>query len=260
MPDTTLVDAFSQLGLSEVEATTYLALVRGGPVGATQLSEVVGVPRTTLYSALKSLSDAGLIEGGAGYAGRYRAVPAEHALPSLIQRARDDLHQRELIAKQLATEVAELADRPLDSQDGEVVDVIRSQRGIGDRLARLQLGASEQIRTFIRRPIVVSRTDVVSRETATALERGVHIREIWDLEVVADGRLEERAAAGIEVRVARDTLPHKLAIFDRGIVLLPLETRDDPKPLTALLIRSSAVASSFQTVFDTYWLTAEPPS
>lgn len=52
---------FSQLGLSEAEASAYLLLLEHGRIPAGELSKRCDVPRTTLYGHLQSLSRVGLI-------------------------------------------------------------------------------------------------------------------------------------------------------------------------------------------------------
>lgn len=52
---------FETLGLSELEASVYSALLRHGPTSAGNLSKKVGIPRTTLYGMLTRLSEHGVI-------------------------------------------------------------------------------------------------------------------------------------------------------------------------------------------------------
>src|SRR5436309_3848320 len=83
-----------RLGLSAVEAQIYLALLRKGATWrATAISATMQIPRSTVYMALNSLVDRGLVEAEAGYGGRFSAVPADRALPSLIDAERDELLQ-----------------------------------------------------------------------------------------------------------------------------------------------------------------------
>src|SRR5438552_9414833 len=114
-----------RLGLSTAEAQIYLALVRSGsPIGASAVVAATGVPRSSVYPTLTRLTDMGLVEAEAGYGGRFSAVPADQALPSLIVRERDDLLQREQLASELVNELKSFRE-PADAVvNGEQVQVL----------------------------------------------------------------------------------------------------------------------------------------
>src|SRR6267378_4053285 len=90
------------LGLSAPEAEIYLALVRnGGPVGASAVATETGLLRTNVYPVLSSLVNKGIVEAEAGYGSPFVALRPKEALRSLVARAREDLLQREIIAREL---------------------------------------------------------------------------------------------------------------------------------------------------------------
>src|SRR5438105_15873501 len=90
-----------KLGFSATEAESYLALVNHGPLGATAIANLIGVPRSSVYPTLSCLIARGLIEAGTGYGSTFTAVPPAKALPSLILREKETLSQRERITDQL---------------------------------------------------------------------------------------------------------------------------------------------------------------
>jgi len=57
-----LVEALKTFGLSEYEAKILLALIAKGELTVKELSEYSGVPRTSVYDVVKSLSEKGLVE------------------------------------------------------------------------------------------------------------------------------------------------------------------------------------------------------
>src|ERR1700758_4222622 len=123
-----------RLGLSAVEAQIYLALLRkGGTWRATAVAATMHIPRSTVYLALKSLLDQGLVEAEPGYGGRFLAVPAEQALPSLVAAEKEELLQRqrelserEEVADELAQELKSTTSTKTDGGEiGEVVQVLR---------------------------------------------------------------------------------------------------------------------------------------
>ena len=52
---------FSRIGLGHSEAEVYLTLLQFGPSTAGNLAKKIGVPRSSLYGFLSSLSDSGLV-------------------------------------------------------------------------------------------------------------------------------------------------------------------------------------------------------
>src|SRR5436309_2552345 len=134
-----------RLGLSAVEAQIYLALVKkGGTWRATAIAATMQIPRSTVYVAINSLRDRGLLEGGTGYAGLFSAVPAERALPALVAAERDELAQRqneiaerEQVADELAQELKSVASLAMSDVGSDLIEVLRDPRSILERFAKL---------------------------------------------------------------------------------------------------------------------------
>lgn len=250
------------LGLSGVEARVYVALLMGGSLAARDLVDVAETTRSSVYLALRSLEDAGLVEGGAGYASRYRAVPPERALPSLIEDERveltEALQHKEDTAKELGEELARLADsQGADSPPAEVVEVLRNPRVVVDRFSRLQQQANREICMFVKAPFVHTGGNPDEEQ---ALARGVRIRCLYEEESLGlEGvrpYLEGWVAAGEEARVTSSKLPFKLIIVDSQTSLMPLETPEAHRDVTSVLIRNASLAEGLQMLFDFLWESA----
>jgi sugar-specific transcriptional regulator TrmB len=61
MSDEKTKKILSEIGLSDNEATIYLAALKSGPTTALYLSKASGIKRTTVYAALESLRERGLV-------------------------------------------------------------------------------------------------------------------------------------------------------------------------------------------------------
>lgn len=256
-----------ELGLLPSEAQVYLALIRNGALGASAIAGVTGIPRSSVYPTLNSLVEKGLIEAGAGYGSRFSVVAPEQALPSLIVREKEELlhrerlaaeavEQREHLARNLAGRLTSLAE-PVEAVSEEVIQVIRSPRGVSDRFDRLQLEAERQIDGFVKAPIY-------GRQGNPALEkalcRGVHVRGIYERAVLEIAHIKPYVAGwvakGEEARVYDGELPHKLIIFDQLSVLIPLTMPGDQTMM--LFARHPELARSLGILFDTLWERSEP--
>lgn len=74
--DTSLLGALAAFEFSQPEARALLVLLsRPGPVPLSAVSRDVGLPRSTVHSALRTLAKRGLIFCEGRYPARYRAAP-----------------------------------------------------------------------------------------------------------------------------------------------------------------------------------------
>jgi len=89
------VNALMRLGLTEYEARIYIALVTGGPGGASELSFLSDVPRTKTYGALKKLMHKGLVLAIPEKPERYLAASPNETLFPLVGRLSEDLKRAE---------------------------------------------------------------------------------------------------------------------------------------------------------------------
>jgi sugar-specific transcriptional regulator TrmB len=99
-----LFGVMKEFGLSEYESRVMIALmVTGREMGASELSEISGVPRTSVYSTVKSLSEKGLVEIF-GKPMKVRSIPGEELMNifsrkmkerlSLLKRELDNIPKR----------------------------------------------------------------------------------------------------------------------------------------------------------------------
>jgi HTH-type transcriptional regulator, sugar sensing transcriptional regulator len=258
-----------RLGLSRAEAEIYLALARnGGTLGATALADATGVQRTAVYPILTSLTQKGMVEAGAGYGSRFTAVRPDEALPSLIAREREELLQRERLAEEELLQRKRLADELVkhlesvakwtdNNGEAELIQVLRDPRVIGERFERLQLEAERQVDIMVRAPILNPRRDNPAQQKAQ--RRGVRFRCLYEPAAIEDAEIEPYLkawiAGGEEARIHHGKLPHKVAIFDSKVVLLPLIMPGDQ--MRALFIRHQQLAEGLSMLFDFLWERAE---
>ena len=250
-----------KLGLSAPEAQIYIALLRDGSMGASAVTNKTGIPRGTVYPTLNSLLDRGLVEAEAGYGGRFSAIPAEQALPALIARSKEELLQemveRERIASELANQLRSVAKPMEHNGESELIQVLRDPRVVADRFERLELEAERQIEIFIKAPFFHPGSNPAGEKV---LQRGVCVRSLYERAVIdapeIKPSLSKWIAAGEEARVYDGELPHKLAIFDRQNILMPLITSNGQG--RTLFIRHPQLATSLGMFFEFLWKSAEP--
>jgi sugar-specific transcriptional regulator TrmB len=244
-----------ELGLLPAEAQVYTALVRNGSLGGSAIASVTGFPRSSVYLTLNSLLDKGLIEGGPGHGSRFSVVPPDMALPSLIVQEKEAISAREKIAAQLGRRLSSILETA-DTASDELIQVIRSPRGVAERYQRLQLEAERQIEGFVKAPLFVTTGNPAQEK---AQRRGVHYRALYERAVFSDPAvttyLSDWVANGEEVRIYDGELPHKLVIFDRKRVLAHLSMPGDQ--MRTLYIQHPELAASLGIAFEALWAQSE---
>ncbi len=250
-------------GLSTGEAQIYLALSRsGGTLSASALAATTRIPRTGVYPLLNSLVQKGIVEADAGYGSRFTAIRPAQALPSLIAREHDEqmakLLQRERLAENLIEELESIAEPAANNGESEVIQVLRDPRVIGERFDRLQLEARRQIDVIVKAPILNPQGDNPAQKAAR--KRGVQVRGLYERAALEDPAIQPYVggwiADGEEMRVYDGDLPHKLAIFDTSVVLLPLSMPG--ARLRTLFVMHQQLAQSLRVMFEFFWKQAEP--
>lgn len=251
-------------GLSAGEAQIYLALLRsGGTLGASALATTTGLPRTGVYPLLNSLVQKGIVEAEAGYGSRFTAIRPTQALPSLIARERDEqqerLAQRERLAAELVEHLESLAEPAESAGEADLIQVLRDPRVVADRFERLELEAERRIEVFCKAPVFVRQGNPTQ---AKAMRKGVHYRGLYEQAIVdapeVKPYLSEWIASGEDARIHEGELPHKLAIFDRQTILMPLVTPSGQG--RTLSIRNPQLAMSLGMLFDFLWEKGKPLS
>lgn len=248
------MDDLARIGLSELEAQLYVEVLRQPGRTAQQLSDAIDIPRTTIYGALRSLTHQGLVESGGGYGSRFRAVSPEAALTELLGRQREELVERERVAKMLIEQLSKV-EAEAESEAEELVEILKDRRVIWNRFERLQAEATKEVLTLVKAPFIASRGGNPVEEEA--LQRGVRYRGIYEGAILNDAEiapfLAEWVSAGEEARMYPGELPCKLALFDRRAALMPLVTERASDPTITVLLRNGALGAALGVLFDHLW-------
>jgi HTH-type transcriptional regulator, sugar sensing transcriptional regulator len=243
------------LGLPRAEAQIYLALVRNGALGGSAIAGVTGFPRSTVYIALNALLGKGLVEVGSARGSRYSVVSPDTALPALVAQEKEAISQREKAAAQLGRQLFSVLEKT-DTGPDELIQVIHNPRGVAARYEQLQREATRQIEGFVKAPLFVTPGNPVQE---SVYRRGVRFKALYERAVLDNPEvrpyLEQWMSLGEEVRIYAGELPHKLAIFDRKVVLAHLTMSGDR--MRTLCIRHPELAQSLGIAFETLWNQSE---
>ena len=235
------------LGLSELESRVYAVLAPNGATKIQGVADALGVTRPTVYPAIRSLSDKGLVEVGAGHGARVRAVPPGIALPALVERRRKAFDEEQRLVEELVERFG--AERGQELEVGEFVEVSGSPRALAERHRRLQEQATKEVLGFIKAPFFVPDGDPGG---VNSLARGVRHRGVFEqaaLEATyVRANLERWVVAGEEIRVFDGSLPMKFVLVDDRVCLFTLGERSHH-----VVVNDAGMGSAFRILFDTFW-------
>ena len=96
----TLPQILKSLGFTKYEALVYIALLGMEGATATEIHELSGVPRASVYPVLDRLVEKNLVSVSHATPKRFSAIPPEEAIEHLLSGIeKDALHAREILSE-----------------------------------------------------------------------------------------------------------------------------------------------------------------
>jgi len=299
MGNLSLLDRIRQLGFSEYEAKCYLALFERASLTVSEVSKLAGIPRPNAYEAMEKLSAKGLSASIPGKIKRYTAsdpwILREKSLESLSTSMESELEGLERRRKEiLDMKIKEMIDRKkaiqenIDGVTSELellykgsrlngsplnyMEILKDPLQIHRRFLDLCLKAEKEILGFVKPPFTY-RTESekeafslkmkIGKTHYNVLKKGIVERSIWEIGSVKNEvlpyfkKMKPRVIPGMN-RVT-DTLPIKMVVFDRKLVLYQLDDPVEGKPsITSLVTEHPSLANAFAELFEYHWAKATP--
>lgn len=257
------IEELTQLGLSENEAKTYLALIVKDIMTVGEIAKVSLVPRPKIYGIIKGLIAKGLCIEKPGDVKGYSGVSPKIASQRLLQNYQEQLQLKKESANKFVETYSSVFEGGRNNLDSlEYIEILKNQKTIIERINQLARNAKREILSFTKAPYAIP---VENRNPAgiKALKRGVVIKCIYEKHESLNKKFVENmiipfAEAGEDARIA-EKLPMKLHIFDRKIVFMTLNDPVTLRPsFTRIIITHSDFAAFLETAFYTKWQEAQP--
>lgn len=138
--DLSLTESLKSLGLTKYEALVYIGLLKVSGATATEIHEISGVPRASVYPVLERLIQKNLVSISHSTPRRFDAIPPEDGIDHLLEAVEADAHR----AKKILSRI--YRDRSMKNRgDQEFIWSIRGDENIRSRLVDLLLHAEESI-------------------------------------------------------------------------------------------------------------------
>jgi sugar-specific transcriptional regulator TrmB len=241
LPEASIAESLKSLGLTKYEALVYIALIQASGATATELHELSGVPRASVYPVLDRLFQKRLVSISNTSPKRFSPVKPDEAIEHLLQSIESDAAK----AKSVLSQMYAHSQRP-GRGNQELIWSIHGDDLIRSRLLELLQGAKEKVQIIfywdhLRKEII---------DTLLSLEPSVHIEVITDQWTVP---VEERIVVSVKIppggqsRESPRCMAGGVFMIDQKQAMIVMGSKEEG--FTALYSESSG----FIRFFSMYW-------
>jgi sugar-specific transcriptional regulator TrmB len=207
------VAALQRLGLTEYEARIYLALVRMGPIKASEVSFFGNVPRTKTYGAIRELEKKSLLNIIPGKPEIYAVrSPSEVLMPLVTKLEGDVKESTNLVHKLAVTYESNVIVRSQYPREAKEIWIMEGRANILAKMNELFDAASKAINYCTSANGLIRTYKANSEALEKARERGVTVRIVTSISGDNAAVAREMGAVA-EVRILRKLLPPQLSNF-----------------------------------------------
>lgn len=243
-----------KIGLTDKEASVYLAALELGPSPVQNIARHAGVPRATTYLVLRALTEKGLVTTFEQRKKLMFAAEAPDHLAGLLDAERHLLREREQALKSLVPALAARGQFP-----GSKRPVIRYYDGpeAHRTLIRenLRPGVKEILSMFCTddADALLSRAKITPTDLASRRRRlGITRRAVytWRKTAPVPGRVQESARY---IPYGDLPLTADITLIGDRVVLIPYDS-----PTRGVSIEDAAITKAFRALFERLWRVSKP--
>ena len=254
------IQAFTDLGLTLIQAKVCLALIRTGISTVRIISKASNVPRPDVYRILLQLQEVGLVNKLISNPIKYQPLSMQEALDILLERRSKKTHE---LIKTKNVLIKEFPDNKLETKFLEENDQFVL---IPKKEVNIRRGEKEIVNSHYSIDVITSWKDFLKRifyyreKTVHALNRGVKIRHI--LEKPEDEKNFTEIIShytenpNVEVRCINKCPKAIITIFDKNRCIIKISTSKDLEESSGLWSNNPCLISIVKDYFEILWITA----
>jgi sugar-specific transcriptional regulator TrmB len=241
--------ALEGLGLTKTEIRSYVALLQGGTLAASEVSRAARVPYSKVYQALESLHRKGWVDKQQSRPILYTAKPPASALEELRAQHESETREREKVA---LAELVSIYEKKGEQERPEIW-ILRGTAEILARVKNTALNARDEL--LLALPVgIAPYSDQVASLLAAIKERGVKISILTSLGITEESFSALSAAA--EVRTRRTMFGGGVIADSKEVVLL-LGGGEGANSALAIWAAHPGLASFARDYFQFLWKSRE---
>ncbi len=256
------VDILTSLGLSKLQAKVYLASAKMEDATAQKISENLQVARQQVYPAAKELEEMGLVETTLDKSLRIISIPVSDAVSILLHRRYRERDEAEKQASELATRYKRKNRNITSNVEKTEFMLIPEKNALSIKLQKSIDAAQESIDFWLPKNNCLQALFNLSDNFLKALEKGVRIRCAIDEHIELNSmplnvtRIMEHPL--FELKVSSATCNEAFRIYDKQIVIIGCQPRQDYVRARALWTNNEPLVRIVQHYFETMWKEAKP--
>jgi sugar-specific transcriptional regulator TrmB len=172
------IQTLVRLGLSSLQAKTYLSLAKYGPLSGREAAKIADIASQDVYRILTELQEKGLVEKIIARPNVYKAVPLRNGLLMLVQQR----NEQTIEIKKAVFKTIKWFENIGSSKDKNVVSgdfmLIPPKEPVENRMAECIQTAEKSIDMMNECQEGMNGHEIIFELEKGALERGVKIRDI----------------------------------------------------------------------------------
>lgn len=250
------ITALRRLGLTEYESRLYLALLKMGPIKASQLSFFGQVPRTKTYYAIKELQRKGLVSITPGKPEIYSPCsPLEFLMP-IVTRLDRDIKDSEQVVQSLAMtyESSKYVKRDVPKQSDQFWQM-DGRRSIYNKLSQAMQTASRSISYSTSAAGLIRAYRVHADALERAARNGAKVRLLAPV-TSENSSLATEFSEIVDFKATPEPLASFVCVDSKELVVLdsrPDDGRTDQGSDVAVWTTSRPLVNLFEKLFDEVW-------
>jgi sugar-specific transcriptional regulator TrmB len=255
------VSTLVELGLSQSQATVYLALVKSKDLTAQTIHTISGVARPDVYRVLGELEDAGLVEKIISKPEKFHAISAKECVSTLLQRRIRKTQQLKKEALKLVQALREkTAHEEPDDKCGLIL--ISGRDAVYAKTEKMMKSAQERICFLGLTRRMLAWLPKCSSSLEEALARKVDCRmimpkpkkDLWE----PLKSLEKHP--NFDLRLIPGSPKTAFSVWDRKEILMTTSATDTATPAPVLWSNNKSIVNLCQDHFECQWRKAEKAS
>ena len=251
------VAALRRLGLTEYECRLYLALIKMGPVKASEVSFFGQVPRTKAYGAISDLQQKGLVKILPGKPEIYEAASPTEVLAPMVKKMANEISESQLIIGDLALayESNKYVKRPDTPKTSDESWHLQGRQGIYNKLNDVICEASKSVNYSTSAIGLVRAYKAHAEAFERARKQGATVRLLSPIDNTNASIVNELSAIA-EHKKIEEALPFFVSVDSKHFIVVesrPEDASTDRGYDEAVWTTNRLVVELFEQLFDRVW-------
>ncbi|MEM4244306.1 MAG: helix-turn-helix domain-containing protein [Candidatus Bathyarchaeia archaeon] len=225
------IQILSKLGLTYLQAKTYLALAKLGKADVKTIARASKVARQDIYRIMPALQNMGLVEKIVASPTLYKVTPIKESLCTLLQNKTKECIELQMKMKDLVNNFQNKVDDASLQDEEQQFSIISSKRLLHKKLSEKDRRAQKSIDAIANWKTIRATFFHRVQDVTNALKRNVKLRIITETQE-KDRQVEKiirilRKYPSFEIRYTSGPIPVNAVIHDAAEINMCIATLPD---------------------------------